>query len=93
MTRPATIEWVGVVVPAHNEVELLPACLEALAVAAAAVDVAVDVLVVLDSCTDGSAQVRGRTTATSVQARNVGVARRAGFARVSELRPAGVPEP
>lgn len=45
---------IGVVVPAHNEEELLPSCLAALGVAARTVGVPVTVAVVLDSCTDGS---------------------------------------
>jgi glycosyltransferase involved in cell wall biosynthesis len=66
-------------VPAHNEQELLPGCLAALRRAAAAVDVPVHLLVVLDTCTDRSADVVGDITLLTVGERNVGAARRAGF--------------
>ena len=46
------ISHVGIVVPAHDEEVLLPACISALETAAAAIDVFVDILVVLDACTD-----------------------------------------
>ncbi|WP_260870321.1 glycosyltransferase [Gordonia paraffinivorans] len=75
---------VTVVVPAHDEGDLLPACLEALTVAAAAVALPVEVIVVLDSCRDSSASVvppRFRTL--RVEERCVGAARRAGFAAAS----------
>ncbi len=71
---------IGVVVPAHNEEELLPGCLAALRSAAAAVDVPVHVLVVLDACTDGTAAATGRAAVLAVWEYNVGAARWAGFA-------------
>lgn len=50
---------IGVVIPAHNEEQSLHACLDALLVAAShpALGVPVRILVVLDSCADGSASV------------------------------------
>jgi glycosyltransferase involved in cell wall biosynthesis len=62
----------GVVVPAHNEQERLPACLAALGHHL--------VVVVADACTDRTAEVARRNGAIVVQvaARNVGVARAAG---------------
>jgi glycosyltransferase involved in cell wall biosynthesis len=62
----------GVVVPAHNEQERLPACLAALGRA--------DVVVVADACTDRTAEVARRHGAVVVEiaARNVGAARAAG---------------
>jgi glycosyltransferase involved in cell wall biosynthesis len=70
----------AVVVPAHNEEDLLPGCLSAVAVAAEAVDLPVRVIVVLDSCTDGTGAVaRAAGVATvPVAARSVGVARATG---------------
>lgn len=74
---------VAVVVPAHDEVELLPGCLAALeiaALAARAVVGRVEVVVALDACTDASAEV-ARTagvTVVELQARRVGAARSAG---------------
>jgi hypothetical protein len=83
------VRVVGVVVPARDEQFLLPHCLDALAVAAerarVELGVAVDVLVVLDSCVDGSAAVvRSRRWARAVEvvAAGVGRARAAGLADV-----------
>ncbi|HEY0717705.1 MAG TPA: glycosyltransferase [Streptosporangiaceae bacterium] len=83
---------VGVVVPAHDEEELLPACLAALA---AAVTVAaaerpglrVRIVVAADACTDGTIAVARRAGALVVPltVRNVGMARAAGLAEL--LRP------
>ncbi len=80
------ISRVGVVIPAHNEELLLPACIEALGTAAARAEVPVSAVVVLDSCTDRSRQaVRDgdpapfeRLECISGQLRSVGAARDAG---------------
>ncbi len=83
----------GVVVPAHDEQQLLPACLRALAVATrhpALHGVAVHIVPVLDACTDDSGE--HAPGAIEVGAGNVGVARAAGFAEVLRReagRPAG----
>ena len=45
-----------VLVPAHNEQDLLPACLAAVLTAARGVTLPVDIVVVLDACTDNSAR-------------------------------------
>lgn len=81
------IEAIGVVVPVRDEELLLPACLDSLATAAAAVPwVRIHVVVVLDGCTDGSAEVvkswPSFATGVTINAGNVGVARAAGMARV-----------
>ena len=81
----------GVVVPAHDELELLPACLASLRTAArhpALRDVAVHLVPVLDACSDDSGEVA--PGALEVQATNVGVARAAGFTEVLR-REAGRP--
>lgn len=79
--RGSPPEAIVVVVPAHNERELLPRCLRSIARAAAAVPVPVTTMVVLDSCSDGSAAVVGRwARVVPVRYRNVGAARAAGFA-------------
>ena len=86
-----------VVVPAHDEAELLPACLAAveraaIALRAAEPDVVVRVTVVADSCTDDTAQL-ARAAGADVfrtDARSVGAAREAGVRRAGE-RAAGVP--
>lgn len=76
----STVSEVVVVVPAHDEEGLLPRCLGSLAVAAQQVAVPVRVVVVLDSCTDGSAAVLGPgVCGVVVSHRNVGAARAAGF--------------
>ena len=81
-----TIEAVGVVVPARDEEDLLPHCLDALELAIRAVPpVPVWTVVVLDSCIDGSADVvaaRPWVTAVHIDACNVGRARRAGTEEV-----------
>lgn len=79
------VDLIGVLVPARDEQELLPACLAALAVAAAAPEltgVAVAVVVVADGCTDATVE-RAVEAGVAVVARpgpqgNVGAARHAG---------------
>lgn len=79
------IERAVVVVPAHNEELLLPRCLAALEVAASAVAADVEIIVVLDACTDATRQVvPGHITALTCSARSVGAARRAGFAYAAQ---------
>jgi glycosyltransferase involved in cell wall biosynthesis len=77
---------IGVVVPAHNEQDTLPRCLRALETAAASAPAATTVVVVLDSCTDNSAdllvELAGQLDldlrCLPVQAKAVGAARSAG---------------
>jgi glycosyltransferase involved in cell wall biosynthesis len=75
---------VVVVVPAHNEIDLLPRCLRALSRAAAGLPDRVVTVVVLDACDDGSQRLAGRcgpdVSFITVDAGNVGVTRAAGFA-------------
>ena len=85
MTHPPmgarAIDRVVVVIPAHNEEELLPSCLAAVRVAAGGVAVPVHLVVVLDACTDASADaLGGDVVPVVVDDRNVGAARAAGFA-------------
>ncbi len=87
----SVIRAVGIVVPAHDEQVLLPACLASLRIAArhpALRHVAVHLVPVLDACSDDSGEVA--PGGLEVQARNVGVARAAGFAAVL-AREAGRP--
>ena len=81
------------VVPAHDEEELLPACLAALRSAAGAAGVPVRLLVVADACTDATAAVAaaGGAVVIRIRARNVGAARAAGMARL--LRRMGGTDP
>lgn len=78
-----------VVVPAHNERTRLPRCLRALATAALCVPVPTSTVVVLDACDDGSELLAGDfgpdVHLVSVDARNVGAARAAGFSYAASL--------
>jgi glycosyltransferase involved in cell wall biosynthesis len=80
-------EAAGVVVPAHNEEAMLPACLAALRRAAAAAGIPVHLLVVADTCTDRTAAVARACGARviSTGARNVGAARAAGMTEMLRL--------
>ena len=78
------VEVVGIVVPARNEQDLLPAALQALDRAAQPVrrrGVVVDLLVVADSCTDATATVAqsAAVDVLEVSVGAVGPARAAGF--------------
>ena len=86
------IDAVGVVVPAHDEEELLPACLAGLAEAAAVAiegwpGLRVRIVVAADACSDGTESVarQAGVPVVSLAARNVGRARAAGLAAL--LRP------
>ncbi|BBY66397.1 glycosyl transferase [Mycolicibacterium helvum] len=72
-----------IVIPAHNEARALPGCLAAILAAAARVDIPVAVVVVLDTCDDGSSALTDRFGPTvhflEIDAQNVGKARAAGF--------------
>lgn len=74
---------IGVVVPAHNEEQLLGECLSAIGAAASQAELAgeeVCVLVVLDSCTDASAAIAAEhgVHTLALAAKNVGQARALG---------------
>jgi glycosyltransferase involved in cell wall biosynthesis len=75
------ITRVGVVVPAHDEEELIAGCLNGLRSAADGASVNVDVVVVLDACSDGTADLAAECgfETIAISARNVGAARRTGF--------------
>ncbi|XAS76829.1 glycosyltransferase [Dermatophilaceae bacterium Sec6.4] len=72
------ITRVGVVVPARDESRLLPRCLSALAVAgdhlrAASPGIELQIVVVLDSCTDDSAEIVRRHPGVAATATTVGI--------------------
>ncbi|MBA1232248.1 glycosyltransferase family 2 protein [Pseudomonas viridiflava] len=76
---------IGVLIPVHNEERLLGLCLETVLLAAAHPSLngeRVEVLVVLDTCTDRSAEIAGLygVMTLEIQARNVGQARAQGAA-------------
>src|SRR6201996_658250 len=86
------IDAVGVVVPAHDEEELLPACLAALSEAVATVTaerpgLRVRIVVAAAACTDDPAAVARRAGVglVSLDSENVGTARAAGLREL--LRP------
>jgi glycosyltransferase involved in cell wall biosynthesis len=78
------IKAAGVVIPAHNEQDLLPSCLTAVRHAALRLDVPVHMVVVADACTDATAAVARAHGAAVVEARarRVGAARHAGSREV-----------
>lgn len=78
------IRAAGVVVPAHNEQDLLPSCLIAVRRAARQAGVPVHLVVVADACTDGTAALARALGVSVVEAgaRCVGAARAAGVAHV-----------
>ena len=91
------IRLVGVVVPAHDEQDLLPACLAALRRAARGLrGIPVHPVVVADACRDRTVEEARRSGAVvvTIGARNVGAARAAGvrevLRRTRHLDPADV---
>lgn len=92
MSWDSRCQRIAVVIPARNERQSLPRCLSALRKAELELwaEVAVDCWVVLDDCTDGSAEIAraaGVNTVT-IKARNVGAARHAGA--IAAMDAAGV---
>ncbi len=88
---------IGVIVPAHNEQDLLPSCLASLRRAARALPgTAVHLIVVADACQDRTAEVarRGGASVVTLSARSAGAARAAGarevLRRTGQLDPARV---
>jgi glycosyltransferase involved in cell wall biosynthesis len=83
----------AVVIPAHNEEDLLPHCLAAVATCAGLVaPLPVEIIVVADGCTDASVAVAHAHGAEVVEidARNVGRARAAGLAHALRTGPDGL---
>ena len=83
----------AVVVPAHNEEDLLPSCLAALSACAGLVaPLPVEIIVAADDCTDATVAVAHAYGAEVVEiaARNVGRARAAGLAHALRSGPEGL---
>ncbi|WP_430592424.1 glycosyltransferase [Humidisolicoccus flavus] len=75
------IQRFGIVIPAHNEAELIARCLEGIAVAVAKVATPVHTIVIADSCSDSTATIARTFTGVEVietSAKNVGAARALG---------------
>ena len=88
MNPRGRIAAVAVVVPARDEEELLPGCLDAITAAAQRIEVPVSVVVTLDRCRDGTADVvaaRPDVTAVECDAGVVGMARAAGVGAAPDL--------
>jgi glycosyltransferase involved in cell wall biosynthesis len=73
---------ISLIIPAHNEAAFLPACLEAARQAAAEVESAVEVIVVLNRCTDDTEEIARRHGCVIVRedAKNLSMIRNAGAA-------------
>jgi glycosyltransferase involved in cell wall biosynthesis len=91
------ISAIGVIVPGHNEQELLPACLASLRRAARALHgTPVHLVVVADACRDRTARAarRGGASVVTIDARSAGAARAAGarelLRRTAHLDPADI---
>lgn len=76
---------ISLIVPAHNESEFLPACLEAASVAAERIDSEVEIIVVLNRCTDDTGEIARRHGCVIVRedAKNLSLIRNAGVAAAS----------
>ncbi|NMN93720.1 glycosyltransferase [Antrihabitans stalactiti] len=82
------MDRIVVVVPAHNEASRLPQCLASIDRARHAAPVPVEVIVVLDACTDGSRDgLDLADTVVAIDDRNVGMARSVGFASSRNTSP------
>ena len=80
MTTRLTVAKISTVVPAHNEEELLEACLISIQAAAKYSPLPVEVVVVADECVDRTAKMAARYgQVIEVAHRNVGAARQSGF--------------
>jgi hypothetical protein len=78
------VDRIGVVVPVHDEEQLLARCLEALCVAAHRVAVPVTVLVVLDACTDGDSTVPAHWLTAQVRPASAGARVTAGTVTIAD---------
>jgi glycosyltransferase involved in cell wall biosynthesis len=89
MSVPRAYDAAVVVIPAHNERAKLPSCLRAVLTAALCAPIPVVIVVVLDDCDDGSADLAGQygpdVHFIRVGVHNVGAARAVGFAHARSL--------
>jgi glycosyltransferase involved in cell wall biosynthesis len=73
---------ISLIIPAHNESAFLPACLEAARKAASRIDSAIEIIVILNRCTDDTEQIARRQGCRIVRedAKNLSLIRNAGVA-------------
>jgi glycosyltransferase involved in cell wall biosynthesis len=76
---------ISLIIPAHNEAAFLPACLEAAHQAAGKVDSSVEIIVVLNRCTDSTEEIALKNGCRIVRedAKNLSIIRNAGAAAAS----------
>ena len=76
---------ISLIIPAHNEADFLPSCLEAARLAAARVEAVVETVVVLNRCTDATEKIALAQGCRVVRedARNLSAIRNAGVAAAS----------
>ena len=76
---------ISLIIPAHNESEFLPACLDAAAKAVVRIDSPVEIIVVLNRCTDDTGEIALRHGCRIVRedAKNLSMIRNAGVAAAS----------
>jgi glycosyltransferase involved in cell wall biosynthesis len=79
---PINAPKISVVIPAHNESAFLPSCLAAVALAAKGLEITVEVIVVLNRCSDGTEQIARSHGCVIVRedAKNLSMIRNAGVA-------------
>ena len=73
---------ISLIVPAHNESAFLPSCLEAARKAASRIDSEVEMIVILNRCTDDTEEIARRHGCRIVRedAKNLSLIRNAGVA-------------
>jgi glycosyltransferase involved in cell wall biosynthesis len=76
---------ISLIVPAHNEAAFLPACLEAAHKAAEQIDSKIEIIVVLNRCTDSTEEIarQGGCLIVREDAKNLSIIRNAGVAAAS----------
>ncbi len=76
---------ISLIIPAHNEADFLPACLQAARIAEQRIDSTVEIIVILNRCTDATEEIATRHGCRIVRedAKNLSMIRNAGVAAAS----------
>lgn len=76
---------ISLIIPAHNEEDFLPACLQAVRIAEQQIDSPVEIIVILNRCTDATEEIATRHGCRIVRedAKNLSMIRNAGVAAAS----------